>query len=56
MPDAALTGLNGKSQQLSALMGKQLTVVTFWTAEDRYGLQELEDLSRLVARRTQVMA
>jgi peroxiredoxin len=49
LPDAELVNLDGQTQQLSTLLGKKLTVVAFWTASDRYSLEELEDLSRMVA-------
>jgi peroxiredoxin len=49
MPDARLTDLNGKEQELSKLLGDRLTVVFFWTAADRSSLEELGDLAAKVA-------
>jgi peroxiredoxin len=46
MPDAELPDLEGKSHPLSALLGKKLSVVVFWSKENLYGLQELGDLSK----------
>jgi len=44
MPEAALDDLSGKRQSLRGLLGRKLTVVFFWEAENLYSVGEMEDL------------
>ncbi len=44
MPTADLPNLDDKKQSLKELFGSKLTVVLFWNAEDRYAMQQLQDL------------
>ena len=48
-PDADLARADGKSQSVSSLLGKRLTVVAFWTSKEPYAVEELADLSRSIA-------
>jgi peroxiredoxin len=45
MPDGELPDREGKMNSLRSMLGKKLTVVFFWTAEDDYSLKEVEDLN-----------
>mgnify|MGYP000100215718 CR=1 FL=1 len=44
MPNKDLTELDGKTVELHSLLGKKLTVVLFWQAENLYSTQALEYL------------
>lgn len=44
MPNQDLTGLDGKKVELYSLLGKRLTVVLFWQADNLYSTQALEYL------------
>lgn len=45
LPAAELPDVAGRPQALSALLGRKVTVLFFWTAGNRYSRQEVEDLS-----------
>ncbi len=44
LPNNNLTGLDGKTVELYSLLGKRLTVVLFWQADNLYSTQALEYL------------
>jgi peroxiredoxin len=44
MPAITLPDLAGKNQELGSLLGKQVTVVLFWSAANPYAVAELGDL------------
>jgi peroxiredoxin len=44
LPDVELADLDGKKQSLRSLFGAKLAVVLFWTSDNLYSAQALEDL------------
>jgi peroxiredoxin len=50
MPEAELDNLDGKRVGLRSLLGKRLTVVLFWQAENMYATQALEYLESDVVK------
>lgn len=51
LPEGQLPDLKGKSHSILSLRGKKLSVVFFWTAENPYSLQGLQDLDLDVAQK-----
>ena len=49
MPDARLTDLSGKEQDLSKLLGDKLTVVFFFSTKDRHSLDQVGDMAVQIA-------
>ena len=50
MPDAELPDVDGKQHSIFSLLGRKLTVVFFWTADNPYSLGEVHDLNDDVAK------
>lgn len=51
LPEGRLPDLKGKGHSIQSLRGKKLSVVFFWTAENPYALQGLQDLDLDVAQK-----
>jgi peroxiredoxin len=49
MPDVRLKDLNGEEQDLAKLLGDRLTLVFFWTSDNRHAVAEIRDLAAKVA-------
>jgi peroxiredoxin len=49
MPGAILPDINGDNQDLSKLLGDRVTIVLFWTPENRSSVDELGELAAKVA-------
>lgn len=45
IPNITLPSLDGQSTELKSLLGKKLTVITFWNPADEYSTWELSDLT-----------
>jgi peroxiredoxin len=49
MPDVRLKDLNDQEQDLAKLLGDRLTVVFFWTSDNRHAVAEIRDLASKIA-------
>ena len=49
MPDVRLPDLNGTEQDLAKMLGDRLTVLFFWTSDNRHAVAEVRDLAAKVA-------